>query len=243
MDYDRDFMDHAASFSSPVFGLNNADMEADARFDELLGLGWKNRTGSEHLRAELGKLYLDYVYATEPESADEDEGFEELEELDEFAEEDFEGGDAFENADTSSDADNSDEEPETGPDTEEKEDTAEEDPEDDAFDEILEQRREFLEGISRREDMMTEYYQRQRILELCEKYDSTDPFDWFTLEEIDAFVRKNILPAKNDDEKTIDRIVDEIDALEHTHREYYAFPEEWEEYGIADYVRGVYHLD
>lgn len=63
------------------------------------------------------------------------------------------------------------------------------------------------------------------------------PIDWFTKEEIEQFIQLNMGPAVTGQEKEIDCILRKINHYIPETLEYYRFPKEWEENGLADLVR------
>ncbi len=72
--------------------------------------------------------------------------------------------------------------------------------------------------------------------------ESPYPYDWFSKEEIEQYIRENIFPAQNDDEREIDRIMAEINKLRPYTLDYYSFSDEWEENGLADLLRGMWDI-
>ena len=61
--------------------------------------------------------------------------------------------------------------------------------------------------------------------------------EWFTEEEVRKFINLNMGPASNDEEKKIDEMIEEINRKYPETLEYYEFPEEWEENGLASLIR------
>ncbi len=81
-------------------------------------------------------------------------------------------------------------------------------------------------------DPEAEYYRRKP--EGASDY----PFDWFSYEEIKAFIEKNFAPAQTEEEKRIDQLLSEVNKEDSdTLAYYYRFPGEWEKNGLADLVR------
>jgi len=63
------------------------------------------------------------------------------------------------------------------------------------------------------------------------------PDKWFSKEQIEAFIRENYHAPQNDEEKKIQKQLEKIEQLRPKLKEYYSFPQEWEENGLADLVR------
>lgn len=61
--------------------------------------------------------------------------------------------------------------------------------------------------------------------------------DWFSKEEIECFINENMAPAQTEEERMIDEILMEINRKYPETLNYYVFPQEWEENGLADLVR------
>ena len=69
------------------------------------------------------------------------------------------------------------------------------------------------------------------------------PTEWFSLAEVEAFIEQNLGPAATDEEKALDAVLAEINALCPATKEYYySFPQDWEDAGIADRIRGWYGI-
>lgn len=83
---------------------------------------------------------------------------------------------------------------------------------------------------------------KERYDYLKEKTGKSRPSEFFSYEEIEVYVKSNLKKAKNDTEKNIDKVIAEINALRPQTLNYYMFPEEWEEKGLADYVRKFYGI-
>ena len=121
---------------------------------------------------------------------------------------------------------------------------ATEDTEDDCDDEFIrkEKRLEELEEKQKRywriyEDPRSEYYSN-----MPDDAESPYPFDWYSKEEIEQYIRENIFPAQDDDEREIDRIIAEINKAEPHTLSYYKFTNEWEENGLAELLRGMWNI-
>ena len=63
------------------------------------------------------------------------------------------------------------------------------------------------------------------------------PTDWFSDDEIRAFINENFGPAVTDQERELDGLLKEINDLMPQTLNYYVFPKEWEENGLADLIR------
>jgi type I site-specific restriction-modification system R (restriction) subunit len=82
-----------------------------------------------------------------------------------------------------------------------------------------------------------------RYLEACEKHESKNPLDWFSKEEIETFIRENILPPANEEEKQLEEQLIQIMQMEpEIVKRYFEFTSEWEENGLADLVRTLYKV-
>jgi hypothetical protein len=80
-------------------------------------------------------------------------------------------------------------------------------------------------------------------LEACEKHESKNPLDWFSKEEIETFIRENILPPTNEEEKQLEEQLIHIMQMEpEIAKRYFEFTSEWEENGLADLVRTLYKV-
>jgi transcriptional regulator with XRE-family HTH domain/RNA binding exosome subunit len=82
-----------------------------------------------------------------------------------------------------------------------------------------------------------------RYLEACEKYESKNPLDWFCKEEIEIYIKENILPPTNEEEKKLEEQLIQIMQMEPgIVTGYFKFTSEWEENGLADLVRSLYKV-
>lgn len=63
------------------------------------------------------------------------------------------------------------------------------------------------------------------------------PDEWFTKEEIEAFILENYNPPRNDTERQIQKDIDQLEKMRPEFKGYYKFPKKWEENGLADLVR------
>ena len=122
--------------------------------------------------------------------------------------------------------------------------------------EELEQRRQsapdYAERLKRYHDTMINDYEYEletdpafRIrMNRPEGSRSPYPTEWFTLAEVKAFIGQNLGPAVTEEEKALDAALAEINALcPATLEYYYSFPQDWEDAGIADTIRGFYGID
>lgn len=67
--------------------------------------------------------------------------------------------------------------------------------------------------------------------------------EWFDKEEVEAFITENYLPAKTEQEKDIDRMIEAInEKYPETLDYFYHFPHEWEENGLAKMIRGIWNI-
>ena len=72
--------------------------------------------------------------------------------------------------------------------------------------------------------------------------ESPSPTEWFTKEEIEEYINTYMGPAKRKEEKKLDEILEKINQLCPRTLDYYRFPKEWEENGLADLVRKNYNI-
>ena len=77
----------------------------------------------------------------------------------------------------------------------------------------------------------------QFIAEMAKEKESPLITEWFSKEEIEDFINKNMGPAKSEEEMEIDKILLEINEKYPETLDYYVFPEEWEENGLATLIR------
>lgn len=68
------------------------------------------------------------------------------------------------------------------------------------------------------------------------------PMDWYSVEEIGAFIEKNVHSARDIQEEKIDDLIKKINNLEPKTLNYYLFPENWEIEGLADKIRSLYDV-
>ena len=66
---------------------------------------------------------------------------------------------------------------------------------------------------------------------------SVYPTEWFTTDEIKEFINLYFGSAQTDEEKELDQLLIQINKLMPDTLDYYRFPEEWEENGLADLIR------
>lgn len=82
-----------------------------------------------------------------------------------------------------------------------------------------------------------------RYLENAQKHVGNNPFDWFEKDEIEAFIQNNLLPAKTNYEEKIENELVEIMFMEpEIISDYFRFPYEWENNGLANFVRNIYKV-
>lgn len=70
-----------------------------------------------------------------------------------------------------------------------------------------------------------------------EKAEGDLPINWFSADEIKTFINENYHEAQTEYEKEIDNKLKRIIRLEPECLNYYSFPKEWEENGLAELVR------
>lgn len=101
--------------------------------------------------------------------------------------------------------------------------------ENDSYDDIQSEVMSFSES---------EIDRRERYKELAPGgMDNVYPDKWFSKEQIEEFIRNNYHAPQNDEEKFIQKQIEEIEKLRPAMKDYYSFPKEWEENGLADLVR------
>lgn len=75
------------------------------------------------------------------------------------------------------------------------------------------------------------------------KYGYKNPLNWYSKEEIEIFIKSNILEAGSKYEKYIENKLKRINEMEpNLVAEYFKFPLEWEENGLANLVRELYKV-
>lgn len=87
----------------------------------------------------------------------------------------------------------------------------------------------FLDGSREQEARYKEYAPNG----LENKY----PDKWFSKDEIEDFIRKNYHLPQNEQERKVQKIIDNVERLRPRLKAYYSFPKEWEENGLANLVR------
>ena len=86
--------------------------------------------------------------------------------------------------------------------------------------------------------LMPEYYNSEAAYAYYRpKASYSTPVDWFSKGEIEEFIKENYHPPKTEWEKSLDLEIRKINELLPSTLEYYTFPKEWEENGLADIVR------
>lgn len=80
------------------------------------------------------------------------------------------------------------------------------------------------------------------IEEMAKEKKSLLVTEWFSKEEIEAYINANMPSAQTEEEKEIDEMLLIINAKYPETLDYYIFPEEWEENGLADLIRSKYQL-
>jgi len=71
---------------------------------------------------------------------------------------------------------------------------------------------------------------------------SQNPTEWFSLDEIKAWVEENIEAAITEEEHFLDDYINAILRKMDDTRNYYKFPKSWEDHGIADIIRERYNI-
>lgn len=80
------------------------------------------------------------------------------------------------------------------------------------------------------------------LSEMAKEKESLLVTEWFSKEEIEAYINANMPSAETEEEKEIDQMLLIINAKYPETLDYYVFPEEWEENGLADLIRSKYML-
>ena len=83
-----------------------------------------------------------------------------------------------------------------------------------------------------------EYFIKQRNAFVEGKY----PSEWFSIDEIKAFIRDNFRSAETPAEKEIDEILAKINELDPSSLNYYQCSWEWHKAGIDDLIKSYYNL-
>jgi transcriptional regulator with XRE-family HTH domain len=82
-----------------------------------------------------------------------------------------------------------------------------------------------------------------RYLEAWKKHESKNPLDWFSKEEIETYIKENILPPVTEEEKQLeDQLIQIMQMEPGIVKGYFEFISEWEENGLADLVRSLYKV-
>jgi hypothetical protein len=80
-------------------------------------------------------------------------------------------------------------------------------------------------------------------LEAWKKNESKNPLDWFSKEEIETYIKENILPPVTEEEKQLeDQLIQIMQMEPGIVKGYFEFISEWEENGLADLVRSLYKV-
>lgn len=106
--------------------------------------------------------------------------------------------------------------------------------------------KEDMEKALEYDELNQESYDEYKYVERCfdyyikkmaEKKESRLVTEWFSKDEIVTFINENMSAAQSDEEMKIDETIKKINEKYPETLEYYTFPEEWEENGIADLIR------
>jgi hypothetical protein len=113
--------------------------------------------------------------------------------------------------------------------------------------EEIEEKQARWEALDNKFDEQDAFYSRldlnDRYLDACEKYESKNPLDWFSKEEIETYIKDNILPSANEEEKQLEEQLIQIMQMEpEIVKGYFKFTSEWEENGLANLVRTLYKV-
>lgn len=84
----------------------------------------------------------------------------------------------------------------------------------------------------------------ETFIRKLEEHNEIAPWEWYSRDEIEGFIRNNILNPQTEYEKGINEALTQIKELdEEILKKYFEFPYEWEENGLADLVRELYGVD
>ena len=76
-----------------------------------------------------------------------------------------------------------------------------------------------------------------------EEHRGENPLYWYSKDEIETFIKKNILGANSEYEEEIEQQLLRINEMvPNLVSAYFDFPTEWEENGLADLVRNLYKV-
>lgn len=103
--------------------------------------------------------------------------------------------------------------------------------------------KELDDKFTKQDDRIIELDLNWRYQEACKGRESKNPLDWFDKEDIEDFIKKNILQAVTDEEKVLEEQLTEIMKKEiETVEDYFKFPPEWEKNGLADLILSLYKV-
>lgn len=113
-------------------------------------------------------------------------------------------------------------------------------------DAIFDEWNEMMEADRQLSDMIenAQYHLTETFMEKLSSHSYANPLNWFSKEEIETFIKDNILEAVSDYERNIERKLMEIkEKSPETINGYFEFPIEWENNGLAELVRKIYKVD
>ena len=112
----------------------------------------------------------------------------------------------------------------------------------DKYDEYM----DMLEANAQCSDLIenAESHLTETFMVKLESHSFTNPLNWFSKEEIETFIKDNIIGATSDYERDVERKLLEIkEKSPKTVEGYFVFPTEWETNGLAELVRKIYKVD
>ena len=101
---------------------------------------------------------------------------------------------------------------------------------------------EALSKMASEDLMYTEVSLDWFISEMAKEKESLLVTEWFSKEDFEAYINANMPSAQTEEENEIDLMLSEINSKYPETLDYYNFPEEWEENGLADLIRRKYQL-
>lgn len=109
---------------------------------------------------------------------------------------------------------------------------------------LSEEEKRLKEAVAPKKKEQSEFFEKYdlRVEELKSDGKKTDPRKLFNKDEIINWVKNNVLPPANEDEKEKQNLMEEWLEKYYNARAYFRFPKEWEENGIAETVREAFGI-
>jgi transcriptional regulator with XRE-family HTH domain len=102
---------------------------------------------------------------------------------------------------------------------------------------------EFEDKFLEQDDFISRLELNWRYQEACKGRESKNPLEWFTKEDIEEFIKENILPASTDEERMLEEQLIEIMKTDNeVAKNYFKFPIEWEKNGLEDLILSLYKV-